>query len=185
MTRKKRVSLAVVIALAAFAAYKLITSLLAYTGDAYVQSDLVWLAAQVTRRVIAVHIADNQDVTEGDLLATIDPVPFWLAADQRRAEATEARAQIAADQHRIEPAGDTLAAAVSAANYAKETQTRFSTLASAQDVSRVDLDQANDALRRAIAARDAGRQEVDAAQSMLSMYQAAEARTAAALSLAE
>ena len=34
MTRKKRVSLAVVIALAAFAAYKLITSLLAYTGDA-------------------------------------------------------------------------------------------------------------------------------------------------------
>jgi multidrug efflux system membrane fusion protein len=185
MTRKKRVGFAVIIIVAAFAAYELITSFLAYTGDAYVQSDLVSLAPQVTGRVIAVHVAGNQDVTEGDLLATIDPVPFQLAVDQRRAEAIEAKAQIAADQHRIDSARDTLAAAVSAANYAKETQTRLSTLATAQDVSRVDLDEANDALRRANAARDAAQQEVDTTQSMLSMHQAAEARAAAALSLAE
>jgi multidrug efflux system membrane fusion protein len=185
MTRGRRVGLTAAILVAAFAAYELTTSFVAYTGDAYVQSDLVSLAPQVTGRIIAVHVADNQDVSEGDLLATIDPVPFQLAVDQRRAEATEARAQIAADQHRIASVQDALAASESAADYAKKTRTRLSTLAAAQDVSRVDLDQANDALRRANAARDASQQEVAAAQSMLAMHEAVEARTTAALSLAE
>jgi membrane fusion protein, multidrug efflux system len=62
---------------------------------------------------------------------------------------------------------------------------RLTTLATAQDVSRVDLDQANDTLRRANAERDAAQETVDAAQSMLSMHQAAESRAAAGLALAE
>jgi multidrug efflux system membrane fusion protein len=78
-----------------------------------------------------------------------------------------------------------VAASVSAADYAKKTQTRLTTLATAQDVSQVDLEHANDELRRANAARDAAQQAVDAAQSMLSMHQAEEARAAAALALAE
>src|SRR5262245_42950774 len=101
MTRAKRFGIAAAILLAVFAAYELITSWLAYTGDAYVQSDLVSLAPQVTGRVLAVHVTDNQDVREGDLLATIDPVPFQLTVDQRRAEVDEARAQIVSDQNRI------------------------------------------------------------------------------------
>jgi multidrug efflux system membrane fusion protein len=185
MTRGRRVGLTAAILLAAFIAYEVLTTFVAYTADAYVQSDLVSLAPQVTGRITAVHVTDNQDVTEGDLLATIDPVPFQLALEQRRAEADEARAQVSSDQHSIASAQDLLAAAVSAANYARETQARYSTLATAQDVSRVDLDQANDALRRANAARDAAQQAVDTAQSMHAMHQAAQARTAAALALAE
>jgi membrane fusion protein, multidrug efflux system len=185
MTRGRRVGVAAAALVAAFAAYEVVTSYVAYTGDAYVQSDLVSVAPQVTGRIVAVAITDNQDVKEGDLLATIDPVPFQLAVDQRRAEATEARAQVADDQHRIASAQDVLAAAASAADYARDTQTRYSKLATAQDVSRVDLDQANDALRRANAARDAAQESVDTAQSMLSMHQAAEARASAALALAE
>jgi membrane fusion protein, multidrug efflux system len=185
MTRKRRVGLAAIVVVAAFAAYELITTFVAYTGDAYVQSDLVSVAPQVTGRIVSVDITDNQDVTKGDLLATIDPVPFQLAVEQRRAEANEARAQAASDQHRIDSARDTLAAAVSAANYAKETQTRLTTLATAQDVSRVDLEQANDDLRRANATRDAAQQAIDTAQSMQSMHQAALARADAALALAE
>jgi membrane fusion protein, multidrug efflux system len=185
MTRGRRVGLVIIILLAAFAAYELITSFVAYTADAYVRSDLVALAPQVTGRITAVHVADNQDVAEGDLLATIDPVPFQLALDQRRAEASEARAQVTADQNRIASAQDALDASVSAANYAKETQTRISTLAGAQDASRVELEQANDGLRRANAARDAAQEAVSAAHAMLSMHQAAEARTTAAQALAE
>jgi membrane fusion protein, multidrug efflux system len=185
MTRKRRVGLAAIIIVAAFAGYELITFFVAYTGDAYVQSDLVSLAPQVTGRIVSVDVTDNQNVTEGDLLATIDPVPFQLAVDQRRAEASEARAEIISDRHRIDSARDALAATVSAAGYAKEQQTRLTTLATAQDVSRVDLDEANDDLRRANAARDGAEQAVGAAQSMLSMHQAAEARAEAALALAE
>src|ERR1700744_6176721 len=135
MTRGRKVGLSIIVALAAFAAYEIITSYIAYTGDAYVHSDLVSLAPQVTGRIISVEVRDNQDVHEGDLLATIDPVPFRLALDQRRAEANEAHAQLAADQDRIASAHDALAASTSAANYAKETQVRLTTLATAQDVS--------------------------------------------------
>src|ERR1700743_1638028 len=122
MTRIRKVGLSIIVALAAFAAYEVVTSYIAYTGDAYVHPDLVSLAPQVTGRIISVDVRDNQDVAEGDLLATIDPVPFQLAVEQRRAEADEARAQVASDRDRIASALDALAAATSAAGYAKETQ---------------------------------------------------------------
>ncbi|UPT95729.1 biotin/lipoyl-binding protein [Bradyrhizobium barranii subsp. apii] len=185
MTRGRRVGLAAAIALALFVAYEVISSFVAFTDDAYVQSDLVALAPQVTGRIIAVHIADNQDVAEGDLLASIDPVPFQLALDQRRADLAEARAQIASDQHRIASARDALAAASSAADFASENEKRLTTLASAQDVSRVALDQASDTLRRANAARDAAQESVAATEATLSMHQASHARANSALALAE
>jgi membrane fusion protein, multidrug efflux system len=185
VTRARRLTVAAIVFIFAFAAYEIITSFVAYTGDAYVRSDLVSLAPQVTGRIIAVHVSDNQDVVEGDHLASIDPVPFRLALEQRRAEYAEARAQITSDEDRIASLKDMLTAAISAADYAQQTQTRLSTLATAQDVSRVDLDQASDALRRANAARDAAQETVTAAQSMLSMHEAAKARADAAQALAE
>jgi membrane fusion protein, multidrug efflux system len=185
MTRGRRIGIATAITLGVFVLYEVTTSFLAYTGDAYVASDLVALSPQITGRVIAVHVADNQNVVAGDLLATIDPVPFQLNVDQRRAEADETRAQVEADAHVIASANDALAAAVSAATYAHQTQARLATLSNAQDVSRADLDQANNAMRRADAERDAARQSIDAAQSTAAMHRAAQARAAAALATAE
>ena len=185
MTRARRVGLAAAVALALFIAYEVISSFIAVTDDAYVQSDLVALAPEITGRIIAVHVADNQDVAAGDLLASIDPVPFQLALDQRRADLAEARAQIATDQHRIAAARDTLTAASSAADYARENEKRLTMLASAQDVSRVALDQAGDALRHANAARDAAQEAVAAAEATMSMHQATEARATSTLALAE
>ena len=54
--------------------------------DAYVRSDLVALAPEITGRIIAVHIVDNQAVKKGDLLVTIDPVPFQLVVNQTKAQ---------------------------------------------------------------------------------------------------
>ncbi len=185
MTRGRRVGLAAAIVLALFVLYEVASSFVAFTDDAYVQSDLIALAPEVTGRIVAVHVADNQDVAAGDLLASIDPVPFQLALAQRRAELAEARAQVTSDQARIAAARDTLAAASSAADYARENEKRLTTLASAQDVSRVALDQAGDALRRANAARDAALQAVAASEATLTMHQATETRASAALALAE
>lgn len=185
MTRARRIGIAAAVLLGVFVLYEVITSFLAYTGDAYVQSDLVSLAPQITGRIVAVHVADNQDVKEGDLLASIDPVPFQLAVDQRRAELEEARSQIASDHNAIASAQAALAAATSAADLAQVTQTRLSTLAKSQDVSQSSLDQANDALRRANAAREIARDAVALAQSTLAMHEAARTRAAAGLALAE
>jgi membrane fusion protein (multidrug efflux system) len=79
------------------------------TENAYINADVVNVAAQVGGRVIAVHVTDNQHVNEGDALFDIDPEPFAIAlsraqadlalamqsARQDNAEVSVARAQIA------------------------------------------------------------------------------------------
>ncbi len=161
------------------------TTFLAYTADAYVRSDLVALAPQVTGRIIAVQVADNQAVTKGDPLVTIDPVPFQLLADQRRAEIQEASAQVAADRDATAAARAEFVRDQSTAIYARQNQARLAILVTTQDVSRADLDAANDALRRAEAALDAAQAAIERAQSMTTMHQAAQARATAALATVE
>ena len=158
--------------LGAFALYEITTSMIAYTGDAYVTSDLVALAPEVTGRIIEVKVIDNQSVQKGDLLALIDPVPFQLTADQRRAEVDEAAQQVTVDQDMIATARDTLASATSAEEYALETQKRLASLEKTQDVSRADLDRGDDALRRANAALDAAREAIARAQATAAMHRA-------------
>src|ERR1700754_1288960 len=74
MTRLQRISIAASSVIGLFVAYEIASSFIAYTADAYVESDLVAVAPQVTGRIIGVNVIDNQNVAEGDLLATIDPV---------------------------------------------------------------------------------------------------------------
>ena len=173
--------------LGAFALYEITTSIIAYTGDAYVTSDLVALAPEVTGRIIEVKVIDNQTVQKGDLLALIDPVPFQLAADQRRAEVDEAAKQVTVDQDMIATARDTLASATSAAEYAlRDWQNWLASLEKTQDVSRADLDRGDDtAPRRANAALDAAREAIARAQATAAMHRAAQARAVAALGTVE
>jgi membrane fusion protein, multidrug efflux system len=185
MTRRRRISLTAAAILGIFVLYEVVTSIIAYTADAYVESDLVALAPQVTGRIVGVHVSDNQNVAQGDLLATIDPIPFQLALDQRQAELNEAPAQIEADRDAISAAQDASAAATAAAIYARETQARAASLVTTQAVSRADLDQANDALHRAEAALDAARTAIARAQSTATMHQAAQVQAAAALAFAQ
>jgi membrane fusion protein, multidrug efflux system len=185
MTRRRRVGFAFSAVITAFVLYEIVTSFIAYTADAYVQSDLVAVAPQVTGRIIAVPVVDNQTVAQGDLLATIDPVPFQLIADQHRAEVEEARAQVEADQNTVASARAVLAAATAAATYAHETHTRLAILSTAQDASRANLEKADDDLLRADAAVEAGKAAIAKAQATTSMHQAAQARAMAALATAE
>jgi membrane fusion protein, multidrug efflux system len=185
MTRRRRICVTVAAILGVFVLYEVVTSFVAYTADAYVESDLVALAPQVTGRIVGVDVSDNQAVAQGDLLATIDPVPFQLAVDQRQAELNEAHAQLEADRDTVAAAQDAFASATSAATYAGETQARAASLVTSQTVSREDLDQANDALRRAEAALDAARTAIARAQSTTAMHEAAQVRSAAALAFAQ
>src|SRR3954468_6774348 len=121
MTRAGRIVIAAAVIAGVFVLYEIGSSFIAYTADAYVQSDLVAVAPQVSGRIVTVNVDDNSAVSQGDLLVTIDPVPFQLIVDQRRADVEEAGAQVAADQDGITSARATLTAAVAAATYAAET----------------------------------------------------------------
>jgi multidrug efflux system membrane fusion protein len=170
---------------AAYLLYQLIFSFAAYTDDAYVRSDLVAIAPQISGKIIAVNIVDNQTVRAGDELAVIDPEPFRLAVAQKIAEVEEAKAQLASDRYAIQAAEDLVASAASAASLARVSQRRIADLSNNGDVSRAALDQADNELRRqeeALAIAQAG---VSRAKSQTEMHGAAQARAAAELETAQ
>src|SRR6516164_3943312 len=67
---RKRVVLALAALAAAFGLYWGSSYVFAYTDDAYVTSDLVGVAPQITGRIVAVPIVDNETVAKGRLLAS-------------------------------------------------------------------------------------------------------------------
>ena len=106
------------------------------TDDAYVQADIVTIAAEVDGTIVTVAVGDNQPVSAGDLLATIDPRDYQAAVDNAQADVDEARANIvtataevaaqqaAVDQAKADRDGDT-----AKAKFAQESADRTGTLA--------------------------------------------------------
>ena len=184
MGRRRRVALVVGGVLAAFLLYEGVTSVVAYTDDAYVRSDLVAVAPEVTGRIIAVHVVDNPKVQAGDPLVTIDPEPFALAVAQVQSDLAEAQSQIVADRDAITAAQATYDGAVAELTFAQDTQRRIASLSRTDDVSRQSLDQANDDLRRAESAQAVAAALVTRARSTEAMHVAAQARATAELATA-
>ncbi len=94
------------------------------------RSDLVALAPEITGRIIAVHVVDNQTVKKGDKLVTIDPVPFQLVVNQTKAQIEQAKALLKSSQEELGTAQAALAALRRSANvYAAQEQARYADLA--------------------------------------------------------
>ena len=64
------------------------------TDDAYVRADFTTVAPQISGTVQTVLIEDNQKVTVGDLLATIDDRDFVVAVNAAKAQVASAEASI-------------------------------------------------------------------------------------------
>jgi membrane fusion protein (multidrug efflux system) len=117
------IALALIVLLGGFAFYHY-AGLTRSTENAYINADVVNVAAQVSGRVTAVHVVDNQHVHKGDPLFDIDPEPFAIAlsraeadlalarqaARQDNAEVSVARAQVAQMESDLANAQDTYAA---------------------------------------------------------------------------
>ena len=66
------------------------------TENAYVKSDIIAVAAEISGRVVAVNVAEHQRVTRGDLLFEIDARPYEIQKAAARAELAGVRADIEA-----------------------------------------------------------------------------------------
>jgi membrane fusion protein, multidrug efflux system len=64
------------------------------TENAYVKADLVAISPDVDGRVIAVAVAENQFVRQGDVLFRLDPEPFQIALDMAEAKMLTVRNDI-------------------------------------------------------------------------------------------
>lgn len=70
----------------------------AETDNAYVKADKLAISADVSGKVIAVHVSDNARVAQGAALFDIDPLPFDVALRKAEANVAQARTNIRALQ---------------------------------------------------------------------------------------
>ncbi len=75
------------------------------TDDAYVRADVVAIAPRVAGNVVAVAVADNQQVRAGDVLARIDDRDYRMRVAQAEGAVASAKANVEAQQARIATIG--------------------------------------------------------------------------------
>ncbi|WP_428936846.1 HlyD family secretion protein [Fontivita pretiosa] len=174
--RKALMVLVAMIGVIAAAAYIVRVAIYAYyyesTDDAFVESAVVQIGTKLGGYVRAVEVNDNQHVSQGQVLVRLDDADQQARLQQARAALSVARSRLAeAQMHlqmlqaELEQARAQLAAARANAQVAETERLRYESMppgaASPQERS------------NAIAAADAARANVQAAQSKLTAAEAA------------
>jgi multidrug efflux system membrane fusion protein len=98
------------------------------TDDATVRANFVGIAPQVSGHIVEIHVRDNQQVQEGDVLFLIDPRPYEVALER-------ARATLALTRTEVDGLKNAVASAVAAVSKA-EAQLN----ASASEITRHEMD---------------------------------------------
>ncbi|MGH7033294.1 MAG: HlyD family secretion protein, partial [Stellaceae bacterium] len=82
----------VLVGIAAYLYFSAGTS--ASTDDAYVQADKLAISADISARVVAVAVKDNQWVAKGEVLFRLDDAPFRIALEHAKAQLASAGLQV-------------------------------------------------------------------------------------------
>jgi membrane fusion protein, multidrug efflux system len=159
--------------------------LIAYTDDAYVESDVVPVTAQVAGPIEAVHVSDNQWVKRGSILFTIDPTPFRLQLQQAIAHEQEAIAQLPVDQAAIDSLGAQKEAADEAARLAAINLGRVTPLTKMGFASKQTYDNTRTAQEQSVAQQRNAEATLERAKQSLQLHQVAVATAHAARLYAE
>lgn len=130
------------------------------TDDAYVSAARVAISSNVSGRVVAVEVRDNQRVRKGDVLFRIDDRPFRLAVAEARARLDKARLDIDALKATYRQKQSELASASDTLRFEQRESERQQRLLGSGISSQAQVD-------RALHARDAASQSVSAARQEL------------------
>jgi membrane fusion protein, multidrug efflux system len=173
VSRVRRLATVIGTILVLFIAWEVLTYYVAYTDDAYVRSDLIGVAPEVTGPIIGLYVVDNQQIKKGDKIYKIDPVPFQLEVNQRQAQIEEQSALVKVAQEELATAQAALESAKSAHTYATEQQARYAVLAAENNAPRAELDRANNELRRTAAEKTIAEIAIAKARTSINVHQAA------------
>ena len=126
------------------------------TDDAYIYADTVSIAPEVSGRIIALAVKNDQLVRQGEILFQIDPRPFEAALAKAEASLRTLNAQIELTQRSVnaqklaaDAAHSSVEKARAAAEQATDTLDRMAPLLTPGYVSAEQLDQARTARRSA------------------------------------
>jgi len=172
-SRVRRLVAVVGTILVLFVAWEIGTYYIAYTDDAYVRSDLIGVAPEVTGPIIALYVVDNQPIKKGDKIYKIDPTPFQLEVNTRQAQIEEQSALVKVAQEELQTAQAALQSATSAHTYAMEQQARYAVLAASNNAPRAELDRADNDLRRTAAEKTIAEIAIAKARTSINVHKAA------------
>ncbi len=156
-----------------FVAWEVATYYIAYTDDAYVRSDLIGVAPEVTGPIISLYVVDNQAIKKGDKIYKIDPTPFQLEVNTKQAQIEEQTALVKVAQEELQTSQAALESATSAHTYAMEQQARYAVLAADNNAPRAELDRANNELRRTAAEKTIAEIAIAKSRTSIGVHQAA------------
>ena len=148
------------------------------TDDAFVDTHIVRIAAEVQGRLTAVAAIDNRHVAAGALLATIEPQGPQASLAQARAQALQADAQIQQSEAQVVSARAQRAQAVEQARDPEAQSVKAQAdLARYLALQRLDpaavaatqLDQARQQARSAAAQAAAARRQIDTADAQIAV----------------
>lgn len=172
-------------------AYWRYSTLYPSTQDAYIQAHVITITAEVTGKVAAVHVTENQKVTAGTPLFDIDDAVYQNMVTQAKAQVESASEAMGSYNRQIEAASATIDSATSANDAAQAQLVRVQTLFDDGTAAQASLDQAraaaaqsasgvraaNAQLAQARAALVANRDALTSAQAMLQTAELNLART--------
>lgn len=130
------------------------------TDDAYVWADTVTVSSDVPGRVMDVDVRDNEHVTRGQILFTLDQRPYQIAVAQAKAQLANARERVGGLRATYRQRIADLGAAQAALSYQEREFTRQQRLLAAHVATRAAFDQAQRNLTTA-------RQQVAAAKQQI------------------
>jgi multidrug resistance efflux pump len=161
-----------------------------WTRDATVRAYVVTMAPEVAGRIVELPVADNQYVRKGDLLMTIDPTNYTIAASQAEAAVQQAHAsidnidaQIGVQQAQINASQAQLDRARAALVFAQQQAARYQTLAKDGYGSVQNAQQFTSELRQQEAAVQTAMEDLNLAERQVASLKAQ--RTMAEASLAQ
>ena len=125
-----------------FTVYELVSGVLVYSRDAYITTDVIGVAPQVSGPLSTLAVKDNQLVQQGDLLIKIDPEPFQLDLDRLQANLELARATEERAKEEVSTASDRIASQQAQLDDAKAAFERATELRKSGNIDQQDLDNA-------------------------------------------
>jgi membrane fusion protein (multidrug efflux system) len=148
------------------------------TDDAFIDTRVVQISSQITGRIIAVPVTDNQNVDEGALLVRIDPRDYEAALEQAQAQLEQAKAavanvqaQIAAQQSNIQSAQTNVTQAQAALTFSQQQFERAHRLLATGAGTQQQEQQTRSDLTQKQAALTASQAGLTAAQRQLRVLQ--------------
>ncbi len=157
------------------------------TDDAFIDADVVHMAPDVSGRVVAIKVTNNQPVRAGDLLFAIDPELFRLQLEQARAQLAGLQAtlanttnQVASQTSKADAANTGIGSAQAQLALASSTLARMEPLLPRGYVTAEQVDQARTSQRTAQVALQQARQQAQGARQGVSSTTPTEEQIAAA-----